>query len=444
MKRFVYALVLGLTVLFTLALWGCEKRSERASTGISEEEYEQQREARIQARNERIREKNEKAWKSSEESAKRAAARKAVNTSAYSDKAPAAVPTTVPNRQLYNTKHPSGVTTIGGLDYWRGNRPTKGGNRFIILEQFDNDCGPTSAEMVFHYYGKRVSQSDIWNKGDIHTVRVGTFPGELKRAFNGLGVPVLWLSMGSADYVTTDSWLSREIKRQSRQPSANYDPFPALKRKIRQSKPCLILLQFGLKAYHWVVVVGYDNQDRFLIADPSGYFEWWEKKKLDKYWGFKNAYGHGIKRNFINATVRTKADPYTMIVPKDPPKRHFEPMWSHMQVTEVRGKSRLNIPNLNPFSKKRGFRTERWQHTFHFPEEYASPDYSTVACMQPLQVRTAFTKGHVEGHLSTTKGEITVWGQIEYGNTTRGKLWILVRVYRKGIKPWVAPRVIAG
>jgi hypothetical protein len=113
----------------------------------------------------------------------------AANTSTYSDTAPVMAPTTVPNSQHYSDKRPSGVTTIGGLDYWSRNLPTKGGNSFIILEQFDNDCGPTSAEMVLYYYRKWFTQSDIWNKGDIYTVYAGTFPFELTQALNGLGVP---------------------------------------------------------------------------------------------------------------------------------------------------------------------------------------------------------------------------------------------------------------
>ncbi len=74
---------------------------------------------------------------------------------------------------------PSGVTTIRGLNRWSGSLPTKGGNSFIILEQFGRDCGPSSAEMVLHYYKKWVTQRDIWEKGDIHTIYMGTFPSEL-------------------------------------------------------------------------------------------------------------------------------------------------------------------------------------------------------------------------------------------------------------------------
>ena len=133
MKRLVYILVLGLMVLFTFSLYGCEKRSERASQGISEEEYEQQREARIQARNKRIIEKNEKAReefakRKAEESARRAA-RKAANkntdTSGY----------------FGSILHegPPGVTTIGFLNwkedllvrYWQAGVMTKLSNSGI-------------------------------------------------------------------------------------------------------------------------------------------------------------------------------------------------------------------------------------------------------------------------------------------------------------------------
>ena len=71
---------------------------------------------------------------------------------------------TMPLSFAQSDPKPQEVTTIGGLDIWNGYVPTRGGNSFIILEQFDRDCGPTSAEMLLHYYGKWVNQSDIWDK----------------------------------------------------------------------------------------------------------------------------------------------------------------------------------------------------------------------------------------------------------------------------------------
>ena len=286
---------------------------------------------------------------------------------------------------------PKGVTTIRGLNNWSGNLPTKGGNSFIILKQFDNDCGPTSAEMLLHYYGKWVDQRNIWDHGDIHTVYAGTFPSEIDQAIDRLGAP-------------TDIY-----------GGANYS---ALRHWIRESKPCIILLQTGLKAYHWVVVVGYDNRDRFLIANPSGYFEWWGKSKLDQYWGWRNASGHGTSGDFINASVRQVANPYTWIVPKDPPTNHFGPMWSKMKETEITGSRRWN-----PL-----FKTEGWERTFTFP---ARPDHYKVAGLKPAQIGNV--GGTAQAWISGSKrvgNSIKVWGRVEYGKITRGKLWVVVRAYR--------------
>ena len=288
---------------------------------------------------------------------------------------------------------PRGVTTIRGLDVWSGNLPNRGGNRFIIFKQFDRDCGPTSAEMVFHYYGKWVTQRNIWDKGGIHTIHAGTFPGEIDQAFDKLGVP-------------TDYYGGRN--------------YPALKSYIRANKPCILLLQQGLKAYHWVVVVGYDNRDRFLIADPNGFFKWYDRIELDRQWGFRNARGHGVhKKAFINAAVSRYAGPYTWIVPKKSPTGHFGGMWTEMAETEITGSRRWN-----PL-----FKTEYWERTFRFS---ARPDYIKVMGVKPAQIGNV--GGTAQAWISGSKIEgnrVKVWGRVEYGKVTRGKLWVVVRTFEK-------------
>ena len=296
---------------------------------------------------------------------------------------------------------PPGATTISNFVNWKGDLPEKGGNQFIILKQFDRDCGPTSAEMVLFYYGKLPGQRAIWDKGGIDTIHTGTFPSELEKALDRLGVPVDWFE------------------------GANY---PALKERIRQHKPCIILLQNGLKAYHWVVVVGYDNRDRFLIADPNGYFEWWNKQKLDQYWGFRNGSRRGLKSDFINATIAQFARPYTWIMPKNPPtweeKIEFPPVWSRMQEAEITGSRRWN-----PL-----FKTEGWERTFTFPTR---PDFYRVTGLKPAQIGNV--GGTAQAWISGSKrvgNSIKVWGGVEYGKATRGKLWVVVRAFRVGIKPF--------
>ena len=291
---------------------------------------------------------------------------------------------------------PHGVTTIGGLDIWNGHLPTRGGNSFIILEQFDQDCGPTSAEMLLHYYGKWVNQNDIWDEGGIHTVHIGTFPSELKLALDGLGVPVHWYHESSLASIKSD---------------------------IRENKPSLILLRFGAEGYHWVVVVGYDNRDRYLIADPNGFFEWLHRDYLNPRWGFRPVSGPAPSGAFgvtSDDFVRLKADPYTRIVPKRSPTGHWEPMWSEMKEIQITGSRRLN-----PF-----FNTEGWEYTFRFP---ATPDYYKVTGIKPAQLGNLGGTAQAWISGSQIRGKtVKVWGQIEYGSVTRGKLWVVVRAYRKG------------
>ena len=291
---------------------------------------------------------------------------------------------------------PPGATTISNFVNWKGDLPEKGGNQFIILKQFDRDCGPTSAEMVLFYYGKLPGQRAIWDKGGIDTIHTGTFPSELKLALDGLGVPVHWYHESSLASIKSD---------------------------IRENKPSLILLRFGAEGYHWVVVVGYDNRDRYLIADPNGFFEWLHRDYLNPRWGFRPVSGPAPSGAFgvtSDDFVRLKADPYTRIVPKRSPTGHWEPMWSEMKEIQITGSRRLN-----PF-----FNTEGWEYTFRFP---ATPDYYKVTGIKPAQLGNLGGTAQAWISGSQIRGKtVKVWGQIEYGSVTRGKLWVVVRAYRKG------------
>ena len=88
-------------------------------------------------------------------------------------------------------------------------------NHFILMRQYDNTCGTTSAEMLLHYYGKDVTQADIWEAGDIDTVDAGAWPGELRSALNGLGVTAKWYHKLTLDLV--------KVLRQTKSPP-NHPP----------------------------------------------------------------------------------------------------------------------------------------------------------------------------------------------------------------------------
>ena len=143
------------------------------------------------------------------------------------------------------------IVTIKGLplDLTRfdpianGYIPHKGGNDFIMMEQFNKNCGPNSVQMLLYYYKKHRRLKDIWKAGGIETVAFGTSSIELRQALNVLGVPAHWYTNRTLDDV---------------------------RRYIKDNRPPIMLLRLSNTGYHWVVAVGYDTRwDEFLIADPK-------------------------------------------------------------------------------------------------------------------------------------------------------------------------------
>ena len=227
-------------------------------------------------------------------------------------------------------------------------------NHFILMRQYDNTCGTTSAEMVLHYYGKDVTQADIWEAGDIDTVDAGAWPGELRSALNGLGVTAKWYHKLSLDW---------------------------LKHYVRQNRPPIILLRFG-DFLHYVVVVGYNADGDFLIADPNNLFRWLTSDEMRQGWsldapGLPNTryrvegrfkkFALSVLANFTDAGLSDN----NAIVPTSAPTRHFPPNRSEMTAVYVVGDD-----DWNPF-----FRTRYWERTLDFVYDFA--DYR-VAALKPF------------------------------------------------------------
>lgn len=303
------------------------------------------------------------------------------------------------------------IVLINGLEL--GNRinistglriPDKGGNSFIILEQYENNCGPTSAEMVLHYYGINATLAHVWNAGGIHNVDTGAWPGEIKQALEGLGIPSLWLDRGSP----------------------NYNPFESLKSKIRQNRPPIILLRLGDKAYHYVVVVGYDDSggESYLLADPNGEFWWMSRQELTPKWNLSED-GNVPWAGVFSASVEFigRADPYTMIVPQAAPTKHFSPLWAQMEAFQVAGKVQL-------FGKIRD-----WTRTVSFPKPF--DDRYTISILRPLQwnplkgINAQWGHSSIENHRKVGDHQVKIDGEIEDAWLTQGYAWVVVRAYSK-------------
>ena len=202
--------------------------------------------------------------------------------------------------------------------------PHKGGNDFIMMEQFDKNCGPNSVQMLLYYHRKHQRLKNIWKAGGIRTVAFGTSPSELRQALNVLDVPAHWYTNRTLDDV---------------------------RRYIKDNRPPIMLLRLSNTGYHWVVAVGYDTRwDEFLIADPNGRFKWWTAEQLNANWTlgwlpeFETAdeewYEFRLDAGLFN---QIHLNPNMVVVPSEAPsfETRYRPYWSDMQTIEIYGETKF-------------------------------------------------------------------------------------------------------
>ncbi len=118
---------------------------------------------------------------------------------------------------------------------------------FHYVEQPDGiTCGPTSALMLLTRYGKEVTLDQVkektitkWFSYDGHDIGM-TSPDMIPVALKNFGVPA----------------------------STKYGNLEKLKYYINQRRPPMVLVRSGYWTWHWIVVIGYDEQN-IIVADPG-------------------------------------------------------------------------------------------------------------------------------------------------------------------------------
>ena len=272
--------------------------------------------------------------------------------------------------------------------------PHKGGNDFIMMEQFDKNCGPNSVQMLLYYHRKHRRLKDIWKAGGIQTVAFGTSPSELRQALNASGVPAHWYVNRTLDDV---------------------------QRYIKNNRPPIMLLRLSNTGYHWVVAVGYDTRwDEFLIADPNGHFKWWTAEQLNANWSlewlpeFEGAgeewYEFQLDAGLFN---QLHLNPNMVVVPSEAPtfETSYRPYWSDMQTIEVYGKTQF-----------RGG-TREWEETLTFQNPFS------IVQVSDIELLTSTGTASVDGWTRTNDRSIRLWGEIEDGWFLRGRMWVMVQIF---------------
>ena len=301
-----------------------------------------------------------------------------------------------------------------------------GKNRFVLLEQFSSTCGTTSAEMVLRYYGQDVGQEEIWDSGGIHIIATGAFPTELEQALDRLGVPARWYPGLIASGLKT--------------PTLN-----DLKSWVRQDRPPIVLLKFG-DYLHYLVVVGYDNQGDFLLADPNGHFRWMTSSALRIGWSINPLVGlpntdYEVKDGFegfvlkgltVSAFLLTTG--FNVIVPFNSPSSHLPENYSvpfHIdcdgEYTDPNGECRATgvaVRGGNRFNPL--WTTDRWEETFTFERDIA--DYR-VAGVVPTEFENlgGLEPAYIQGHKKVNNRTVKVWGRVTPGRVTKGRIYAFVR-----------------
>ena len=313
-----------------------------------------------------------------------------------------AVTPTRSEAEAYTYRNGEQIVTLEGLPLdlsWfdpvaNGYIPHKGGNDFIMMEQFDKNCGPNSVQMLLYYHRKHRRLKDIWKAGGIQTVAFGTSPGELRKALNELGVPAHWYTNRTLDDV---------------------------RRYIKDNRPPIMLLRLSNRGYHWVVAVGYDTRwNEILIADPNGHFKWWNADQLNANWTLEwlpefevagtEWYEFQLDAGLFN---QLHLNPNMVIVPSEAPtfETSYRPYWSDMQVIEVYGEIKF-----------RGG-TREWEDTLTFQNPFS------IVQVSDIELLTSTGTASVDGWSRINDRSIKLWGEIEDGWFLRGRMWVVVQTF---------------
>ncbi|MCK9458515.1 MAG: cysteine peptidase family C39 domain-containing protein [Proteobacteria bacterium] len=115
-----------------------------------------------------------------------------------------------------------------------------------ITQPDDISCGPTSCVMVAEYYGKKLTVVEAKKLGK--TIW-GTYKGKEIGMTSPDYVPVILQKVG----------LSITLEKGNLNKLQHY---------VSLNKPIMVLVRTGDKFWHYVVVIGY-NQDKIFISDPG-------------------------------------------------------------------------------------------------------------------------------------------------------------------------------
>ena len=118
---------------------------------------------------------------------------------------------------------------------------------FKFLQQPDEiTCGPTSATMFLNYYNISTTIEEVQKRTKTH-----------------------WLTYHDKSIgMTSPDYIPKALNEFGLHASLKEGTLDQIKQYVSQNRPVIVLVRSGFKTWHYIVVIGYD-ENTIYIADPS-------------------------------------------------------------------------------------------------------------------------------------------------------------------------------
>ncbi len=169
-------------------------------------------------------------------------------------------------------------------------------SNFPLIQQPDSiSCGPTSCAMVLSFYKKDVKVEEC----------------------KVLAKTTWFRYQGKEIGMTTPEYIRECLNSNKLSYSLATGSISGIKARVSKNKPVIVLLRSGEYTWHYVVVIGYD-ENNLILADPGyGKQEIISNENFIRCWSFKgDMTGNDFSNdpNFLSFLLKlAEVNPYTMV-----------------------------------------------------------------------------------------------------------------------------------
>ena len=171
-------------------------------------------------------------------------------------------------------------------------------SKFPLIKQLDEiSCGPVAVTMLLNFYGEEVKVSEVKRKTK---TKWFSYKGEE-------------IGMTSPDYV------AEALSRYGVYSVVRKSDLDHVKLYVSENRPPICLIRSSKTTWHYVVVVGYNDEETIFLADPvEGKIIMMSQYDFVEAWSFnRDMFGRKVKPpDVIGGLVRlADVSNYTLIVP---------------------------------------------------------------------------------------------------------------------------------